>query len=303
MWARMPRSASYLRVKAVQVSTDGGVSWDCSTGGRRMGLPYIKFYLGDFLRDTMHLRGHARNAYAMLLMLQWQNGSLPSDEGELANMLGLDARQWDAISKPVLAFFDKVDGRLMQARVVRDRAAALEKRSKLVQAAKASHAPGSLRNKRKISANAEQKHMPSGVGVITDSPTGTESVEKQESLNACSLDHEFAQIWAIYPRRTHRLEGRMAYHEARKIASFREIVAGIDRLKATSPNPDYVPSLPKWLLGERWNDEALPSKAERETPYQAAIRKAKADIERVYGERDSSFDRSNVIDLKANQTA
>lgn len=257
-----------------------------------MGLPYIKFYPGDFRRDTAHLSFDERAAYRELLDYQWAKGSVPDDDAQIARIIGVTLPRWLRLRSAVLDFFDRVEGKWVQARMDRDRIEALAKREKLVKAAKTSHSKTSLRNKRKPSANAEQKHLQSGVGVNTPK-IDSDSQDRKESLNPCALDHEFAQIVTLYPRRTHRQEGRMAYYEARKVASFRDIVAGIDRLKADLPDdPQYIPSLPKWLLGERWNDEpasVIPKKKDRT---QAVLDSLK---ERYHEPEQGAY--SNVIDL------
>lgn len=267
-----------------------------------MALPYIKFYPGDFQRDTRDLTFDERAAYWELLQHQWVKGSVPDDDGKLATILRIDIRRWRRMRKAVLGYFDLVEGRWVQPRMARDRDEATRSLTIRRESGSLGGKAKALKAKQKPIASAIAKTYQTDVDVTTDSPTGTES--DKDSPNYCSYDHEFAQIMAIYPRKTHRQEGRMAFYEARKVATFREIVAGIDRLKANLPDDlRYVPALPKWLLGERWKDEPLPARQERETPYQAAIRKAKADInEAVYGKRDDS-ERSNVIDLQAHSSA
>lgn len=258
-------------------------------------LPYIKFYLGDFLSKTGHLKGHAKNAYMMLLMHQWQLGSLPSEDQALATLLCLTLQQWQRIAPEVLPFFDKVDGRLVQNRVLEDRAAAMEKRFKLAECGSLGGKAKALKNKDTGVANAKQMLKPSGVGV-TDSPVGTESEKKQESFNACALDHEFAAIWAIYPRRERRNEGRMAFYDARMVASLDEIMAGIRRLIATNPEPRYTPTLPRWLKEARWTDEPAAEVFQRKPL--TRTQQVMAEILEKTRRHDQHSDSAEIIDIK-----
>jgi uncharacterized protein YdaU (DUF1376 family) len=53
--------------------------------------PSFDFFPDDFIAGTYHLPADAVGIYVRLLCYQWNNGSIPSDENELARVAGVDA--------------------------------------------------------------------------------------------------------------------------------------------------------------------------------------------------------------------
>ena len=53
--------------------------------------PSFDFFPDDFIAGTYHLPAEAVGIYVRLLCYQWNNGSIPSDENELARVAGVDA--------------------------------------------------------------------------------------------------------------------------------------------------------------------------------------------------------------------
>lgn len=53
--------------------------------------PSFDFFPDDFIAGTYHLTPEAVGIYVRLLCFQWNNGSIPSDENELARIAGVDA--------------------------------------------------------------------------------------------------------------------------------------------------------------------------------------------------------------------
>lgn len=93
--------------------------------------PYIKFYTGDYLKDTQHLSLAEHGAYMLLLMFQWNNGPLPADDDRLARILRIRKDAWRRIAPTVLAFFTPTDdGRLVQRRLEKERVSMEEIRRK-----------------------------------------------------------------------------------------------------------------------------------------------------------------------------
>lgn len=71
--------------------------------------PWMPFYVGDFLADTMHLGATETGIYIRLIMHCWQHGTIPLDDRRLAIITHCDTRLWHQYKKTVLQFFDVVD--------------------------------------------------------------------------------------------------------------------------------------------------------------------------------------------------
>ncbi|MCU1647123.1 MAG: hypothetical protein JWN03_7398 [Nocardia sp.] len=78
----------------------------------------------------------------------------------------------------------------------------------------------------------------------------------------------FAEFWAAYPRRTDKGGARRAYAKAITRAAPDDVLAGAHRFAADPnlPEPQFVPHPATWLNGERWTDEALPSRIQPGRP-------------------------------------
>jgi len=70
-----------------------------------MSLPRISWHIGDYLKDTGHLRAAGHGAYFMLCLHYYANGRLPEDDLSLASIARLTDQEWKKY-KPILqAFF------------------------------------------------------------------------------------------------------------------------------------------------------------------------------------------------------
>jgi len=95
-----------------------------------MNPPKMPIHIGDFLRDTGHLRAAGIGAYALLMFHHWSTGSLPDDDEQLMAISRLTKAEWSKL-RPILSkFFD--DG-WHHGRIAKDLATAhanYEKRAK-----------------------------------------------------------------------------------------------------------------------------------------------------------------------------
>ena len=82
------------------------------------GGPYMPLYVGDYLRDTMHLSTEEHGAYLLILMTLWsRGGSLPADAETLAQAARLAPRRWAAAGPKVLALLTVEGGQVTQKRL------------------------------------------------------------------------------------------------------------------------------------------------------------------------------------------
>ena len=84
--------------------------------------PFMKFFPGDYLGDTMHLTTAQHGAYFLLLLAAWQApGPLSDDDRLLARMTRLPLNQWRRMRPTILAFFECGEDGITHARVAKDK--------------------------------------------------------------------------------------------------------------------------------------------------------------------------------------
>lgn len=70
-----------------------------------MSLPRISWHIGDYLKDTGHLRAVGHGAYFMLCLHYYAKGSLPDDDKQLAVIARLNDKEWREHKAILQAFF------------------------------------------------------------------------------------------------------------------------------------------------------------------------------------------------------
>lgn len=76
-----------------------------------------------------------------------------------------------------------------------------------------------------------------------------------------TADGAFDEFWVHYPKKVAKGDALKAFRQAVRRASAEDIIAGARRF-STDPNlPEkrYIPHPGKWLRGDQWDDEPLPS--------------------------------------------
>lgn len=238
---------------------------------------WMPLYIGDYLSDTMHLNGAEHGAYLLLLMHHWRNGPLPDDDKSLAAIARTDTAAWVEVGPVVRAFFNPdADGKLVQKRLVEERAKASDISAKRGEAGKRGAAnrwkdekpsgggggPGGLNGSK---GHGKQMANAMGLPEQTDrpSPSPSEKKEKKEERGlhtpvstparvpaepAVCVIPPFEQFWKAYPKR----EGgepatRRAYDAAiRGGATHAELMAALARVRWPS-NPRFIPYPKNWL--------------------------------------------------------
>lgn len=72
-----------------------------------MNPPKMPIHIGDYKRDTGHLRAAEHGAYLLLLFHHWSTGELPTDDRQLSAIACMTAAEWRK-AKPILSkFFDE----------------------------------------------------------------------------------------------------------------------------------------------------------------------------------------------------
>lgn len=71
-----------------------------------MNPPKMPIHIGDYKRDTGHLRAAQHGAYLMLLFHHWSTGSLPDDDDQLAAIACMTRAEWKRSRSVIEKFFD-----------------------------------------------------------------------------------------------------------------------------------------------------------------------------------------------------
>jgi uncharacterized protein YdaU (DUF1376 family) len=164
----------------------------------------MRFYWGDYFKDTRRLNRLEHSAYLLLLGEMWiQGGKLPNDDVELAAFAMCSMEEWAEVRPAVMRFFKPSRGKLTQKRL----AAEMEKYSVTVRKRKAAGKAGSdvTNRKRKETSAANAEHMPTKPEPepeperkkIENAPAAPIAPPRKRSKTAAS---DLAKtIWAMQP--------------------------------------------------------------------------------------------------------
>jgi uncharacterized protein YdaU (DUF1376 family) len=94
--------------------------------------PAYQFYAKEWLVDTARLPLDVQGAYLRLLCHQWEEGSIPGDDGELARMLSLSAARFRKVWSKLEGFFPATTDGRANPKLEEVRASQIDLRGRLV---------------------------------------------------------------------------------------------------------------------------------------------------------------------------
>jgi uncharacterized protein YdaU (DUF1376 family) len=65
----------------------------------------MSLHIGDYLKDTRHLRALEHGAYFLLIMHYWTKGGLPDDDRQLSAIACMSDKEWKKARPTIEAFF------------------------------------------------------------------------------------------------------------------------------------------------------------------------------------------------------
>ena len=94
-------------------------------------LPYMQFYVGDYLADTGHLTTVQHGAYLLLMLNYWRRGeALADDDARLSATVKMTKRVWLRNRQVLAEFFEVSDGVWRHKRIEKDLKKSGERSSK-----------------------------------------------------------------------------------------------------------------------------------------------------------------------------
>lgn len=117
--------------------------------------PYMRFYWGDYFRDTRRLNRLEHSAYLLLLGELWvQGGKLPADDETLARATLCTPDEWAQVKPAVMSFFTIRRGSISQKRLAQELSHAVSVSEARKQAGKSGGMASAGKPKGKRTANA-----------------------------------------------------------------------------------------------------------------------------------------------------
>ena len=206
-------------------------------------LPYMQFYVSDYLADTAHLNAAQNGAYMLLLMNYWQRGKPLDNAGDrLAYVARMTPDEW-LDNRDIIAEFFWVDGDIWtHARVENDLAKVREKSE---QASFAGKRSGAQRKSNERSTDDER----------TLNHKEEDKEEDKDKINT------FDKFWGTYPIKIGKATALKAWLRATKRGTPVMIIEGAERYsKDPNREPEFTAHPATWLNGDRWLDSPLPLK-------------------------------------------
>lgn len=141
-----------------------------------MSLPRMSLHIGDYKKDTGHLRAAGHGAYLLLIMHYWATGGLPDDDRQLAAIASMSDGEWKKWRSIIRPFFG--DG-WSHKRIDKEMADAQAKYERRVKAGRR----GGLAKAEQSSSNARPE--PQQPLTLTDNPKEQASaLTDREEANA-----------------------------------------------------------------------------------------------------------------------
>ena len=136
---------------------------------------WMPFYVGDYVRDTLHLSTEEHGAYLLLILHYWSTGEpLPDDPRRLAIIAKMGTKKWNGMGKTIRGFFRQKNGFLYHPRIEGE----IKKARKISE----KRASAGRKGGEKRQANAKQLPTPSQSPKKEPEAKASEGVPPDENL-------------------------------------------------------------------------------------------------------------------------
>lgn len=153
---------------------------------------YMPLYIGDYLRDTMHLSTLEHGAYLLLIFAAWtRGGSIPDDDKFLSKTAGLSFQKWNLARGKISLFFTIRGGLWIHKRVTEESEKAQETSRKRSEAGK-------------LGGRPPKAGLSVGKAGLTYSDSDSDSDSKETDQNQKQIKREAGRIAEKPPRPARR---------------------------------------------------------------------------------------------------
>jgi len=222
-------------------------------------LPYMQFYVADYLADTTHLTAEEHGAYMLLLFSYWQTGK-PLRIDRLATVARIPNERWPSVADTLSEFFHVTETHWVQFRVEADLEAVNSKVVTASNAGKASARAKALKKQQELndrSTNVDDPLQRNGNHKDTDTDTDT---DKNKNNTPPMVDDLFPKFWKMYPNKKGKSAAEKAWKKLKVTADlFGQIAEGLAAQVVceawVKDGGQFIPHPATWLNGKRWEDE------------------------------------------------
>lgn len=223
-------------------------------------LPYMQFYVADYLADTTHLTAEEHGAYMLLLFSYWQTGK-PLRIDRLATVARIPNDRWPSVAETLSEFFHVTETHWVQFRVEADLEAVNSKVVTASNAGKASARAKALKKQQELndrSTNVDYPLQRNANHIDTDTYT-----DKNTKSSSPTADDLFPKFWKLYPNKKGKAAAEKAWKKLKVTDDVFSLIAqGLAKQCAsqawTKDGGQFIPHPATWLNGKRWEDE-IPS--------------------------------------------
>ncbi len=220
-------------------------------------LPYMQFYVADYLADTTHLTAEEHGAYMLLLFSYWQTGK-PLRIDRLATVARIPNERWPSVADTLSEFFHVTETHWVQFRVEADLEAVNSKVVTASNAGKASARAKALKKQQELndrSTNVDDPLQRNGNHKDTDTDT-----DKNKNNTPPMVDDLFPKFWKLYPNKKGKAAAEKAWKKLKVTADlFGQIAEGLAAQVVceawVKDGGQFIPHPATWLNGKRWEDE------------------------------------------------
>lgn len=220
-------------------------------------LPYMQFYVADYLADTTHLTAEEHGAYMLLLFSYWQTGK-PLRIDRLATVARIPNERWPSVADTLSEFFHVTETHWVQFRVEADLEAVNSKVVTASNAGKASARAKALKKQQELndrSTSVDDPLQRNGNHKDTDTDT-----DKNKNNTPPMVDDLFPKFWKMYPNKKGKAAAEKAWKKLKVTADlFGQIAEGLAAQVVceawVKDGGQFIPHPATWLNGKRWEDE------------------------------------------------